>query len=213
LISPILSNCALSIIEERYQEGPFYTVRYADDFVLFGTGSLTRAEGEKALLATLLQTMGLTLSEKKTKITPLSEPFEFIGYEFSQSNAVSPDLSGVSIPQGKIDRLKSKLYTLVMEFSPEGHFDYLIQEKVDPILRGWGNFHRNTDNALEVFTEIDQFVFELLMEWLKRKFRATSEEVLFWFYRDDDASSIGTTTGPLMFSREFLLPAQVLKAG
>lgn len=112
IISPLLANIALSVIEERYERWVnhqtkrraqrscdgitaamearssdrragrpvYFPVRYADDFIVLVSGAAEDAAAERAALATLLQQrMGLPLSPGKTRITPLTEGFEFLG--------------------------------------------------------------------------------------------------------------------------------------
>ena len=112
IISPLLANIALSVIEERYERWVnhqtkrrarrscdgitaamearssdrragrpvYFPVRYADDFIVLVSGAAEDAAVEREELATLLQhSMGLTLSPEKTRITPLTDGFEFLG--------------------------------------------------------------------------------------------------------------------------------------
>lgn len=61
----------------------FLPVRYADDFVVLVSGPREDAIAEKAALADYLhQTMGLELSPEKTKVTAMTEGFEFLGFRF-----------------------------------------------------------------------------------------------------------------------------------
>ena len=58
----------------------FYPVRYADDFLIFVSGSYEDAVAERQALGDWLrEEMGLTLSEEKTRITKLTEGFRFLG--------------------------------------------------------------------------------------------------------------------------------------
>ncbi len=62
----------------------FFPVRYADDFVIIVSGSRAEAIAEKTALAEYLRrTTGLQLSPEKTKITTLTEGFEFLGFKVS----------------------------------------------------------------------------------------------------------------------------------
>jgi RNA-directed DNA polymerase len=59
----------------------FFPIRYADDFVVLVSGTEEDAIAEKEALANYLrQTTGLELSPEKTKITPVTEGFEFLGF-------------------------------------------------------------------------------------------------------------------------------------
>ena len=59
----------------------FFPIRYADDFVVLVSGTEEDAIAEKSALADYLrQTTGLELSPEKTKITAMTEGFEFLGF-------------------------------------------------------------------------------------------------------------------------------------
>ncbi|WP_287298072.1 reverse transcriptase domain-containing protein [Mesorhizobium sp.] len=61
----------------------FLPVRYADDFVVLVSGTREDAIAEKSALAEYLhRTMGLELSPEKTKVTAMTEGFEFLGFRF-----------------------------------------------------------------------------------------------------------------------------------
>ncbi len=65
--------------QRSYQ--PIFPIRYADDFVILVSGTREQAEQEKAELADdLRRTTGLELSEEKTRISDLTEVFEFLGH-------------------------------------------------------------------------------------------------------------------------------------
>jgi RNA-directed DNA polymerase len=58
----------------------FFPFRYADDFVILVSGTREEAEHEKVELDNYLhQTTGQELSEEKTRISDLTEGFEFLG--------------------------------------------------------------------------------------------------------------------------------------
>ena len=72
--------------------------RYADDFVVGIIGSRKDAEQVKANIRDFLaNTLKLTLSEEKTKITHSSELIDYLGYQFTvrRSKDVKRDSSGV----------------------------------------------------------------------------------------------------------------------
>jgi RNA-directed DNA polymerase len=59
----------------------FFPIRYADDLVILVAGTREQAEIEKAVLVNYLrQSTGLELSEEKTRISELTEGFEFLGH-------------------------------------------------------------------------------------------------------------------------------------
>jgi RNA-directed DNA polymerase len=87
-VSPLLANIYLHELD-KYMESKYLSfterqrhnrrkqgkgnilyVRYADDFVVLCNGTKAEAQAIKKELGEFLNTMGLTLSEEKTKVTP-----------------------------------------------------------------------------------------------------------------------------------------------
>jgi RNA-directed DNA polymerase len=89
IASPTLSNMALDGLEKRLSrrfpyrstEGRLkvHIIRYADDFIITGR-SIELVEQAKAEVEAFLAERGLSLSPEKTKITHISEGFDFLGF-------------------------------------------------------------------------------------------------------------------------------------
>ncbi|MGH7121697.1 MAG: reverse transcriptase domain-containing protein, partial [Acetobacteraceae bacterium] len=59
----------------------FFPVRYADDFVVLVSGTQEEALAKKSALAQYLRrTTGLQLSPEKTRVTAVTDGFEFLGF-------------------------------------------------------------------------------------------------------------------------------------
>ena len=103
ILSPLLSNVALSVLDEhiiehgqasapswvrerrRRQGLPNYRiVRYADDFVVLVAGTRQHAEALQEQVAAVLATIGLRLSPEKTTICHIDEGFEFLGWRIQR---------------------------------------------------------------------------------------------------------------------------------
>jgi len=83
VISPLLANIVLNLLDWQLQQRGIRFVRYADDFVLFCP---TRADAEEALgfAASVLATLGLALSSEKTRITTYGRGYSFLGFHLSR---------------------------------------------------------------------------------------------------------------------------------
>ena len=102
MLSPLIFNIALTALDERLH-GPwknggemsaesrraarrrrnlpnYRIVRYADDFAVLVHGGEQDAAALREEIATVLATMGLRLSEAKTRVTHMSEGFSFLGF-------------------------------------------------------------------------------------------------------------------------------------
>jgi RNA-directed DNA polymerase len=97
IVSPLLANIYLHELD-RYMESKYLNIpqwmrqkrraqgrsnylylRYADDFIVLYNGRKEEALQMKEELKTVLDQMGLTLSEEKTKVTHITEGFDFLG--------------------------------------------------------------------------------------------------------------------------------------
>src|SRR2546422_6016023 len=97
IVSPLLANIYLHTLDtymeskylslsewerqkrRRQRKANYLYVRYADDFVVLCNGTKAEALAIKEELKELLSTMGLTLSEEKTKVTHITDGFDFLG--------------------------------------------------------------------------------------------------------------------------------------
>jgi RNA-directed DNA polymerase len=93
ILSPLLANVALSVLDEHFAEAPggprsttkqrwtrrqkglpnYRLFRYADDFVILVSGTRSQTEALLPEVATVLSTVGLRLSVDKTLITHIDE--------------------------------------------------------------------------------------------------------------------------------------------
>ena len=148
----------------------FFPVRYADDFVVLVSGSREAALAEKAALADQLrETTGLELAPDKTKITALTDGFEFLGhrgrYKWDRRFGYSPR---VEIPKAKAADLRYKVKQLTSRSTIGWSLGQLLR-KLNPILRGWGNFYRHCTGAGKVMASLDWYVSDRIWRWRRKK--------------------------------------------
>lgn len=104
ILSPLLANVALSVLDEHFAEAPggprsttkqrwtrrqkglpnYRLFRYADDFVILVSGTRSQTEALLLEVATVLSTVGLRLSEEKTLITHIDEGLDFLGWRIQR---------------------------------------------------------------------------------------------------------------------------------
>jgi group II intron reverse transcriptase/maturase len=148
----------------------FFPVRYADDFVLLVSGTKEQALAEKTALADHLQrTTQLTLSPEKTKITAMTDGFEFLGFyvhmRWDRRFGYCPRLE---IPKARAADLRYKVKMLTGRDSAPCSLGQKLQE-LNPILRGWANYYRYCARAHRVFASIDWYVTDRLWRWMRKK--------------------------------------------
>lgn len=170
LVSPILANMALDGIEKllwtRYpKRGRKHCkvnfVRYCDDFVVTADSEDT-AEEIKELLKTYLKERGLELSEDKTLITHIIDGFDFLGWNFRKTRSkllIKPSKESIQ----KFVKKVSQTIKAGKSWSQE-----LLISKINPIIRGWTNYHRSVVSS-DIFHKLDYILWEMLWKWAKRR--------------------------------------------
>lgn len=148
----------------------FLPVRYADDFVVLVSGTQEDAIAEKAALAEYLQeTTGLELSPEKTKVTAMTDGFEFLGFRFvmhwDKRYGYGPR---VEIPKAKAVDLRRKVKERTGRSTVPCSLGDKIQE-LNPILRGWANYYRYCAGAGKVFSSLDWYTGDRLWRWQRKK--------------------------------------------
>ncbi|WP_245451203.1 group II intron reverse transcriptase/maturase [Borborobacter arsenicus] len=148
----------------------FLPVRYADDFVVLVSGTREDAIAERvALVDYLHQTTGLELSPEKTKVTAMTDGFEFLGFRFvmhwDKRYGYGPR---VEIPKAKAADLRRKVKARTGTSAARCSLASKLQEII-PILRGWANYYRHCAYAGQVFTSLDWYTGMRIGRWLWKK--------------------------------------------
>ena len=172
IISPVLANLALDGLQHELtklfrtvrdgREAKVNLVRYADDFIITGSSKEYLEEKVKPLVEKFLTARGLILSEKKTKLTHVTEGFDFLGWNVKHFNRMlltQPSKKNVKAFLGKIRGLlregKAASQTEVIE-------------KLSPVVRGWANYHRS-QMASQTFARCDHQIWNALWRWACRR--------------------------------------------
>jgi RNA-directed DNA polymerase len=171
VISPLLMNVALHGLEEaagvRYQTAGVHAgetkpgspilVRYADDLVVL-CNSQEQAEQIKVQLAGWLTPRGLAFNEGKTKIVPLSQGFDFLGYNvrrYHQKLLIKPS-------EAALRRIRKRLATEIRAL--RGSNVMAVLAKLGPVIRGWAAYYRGVVSS-RLFSGLDHYLWQLLYKW------------------------------------------------
>lgn len=148
----------------------FFSVRYADDFVILVAGSRADAEAEKAALAQYLRKVtGLTLSAEKTRIADLREGFEFLGHRVRMKwHPKFGLMPRIEIPKRKQADLRHRVKRETRRDSLRRSLTDRLQ-RLNLMLRGWGYYYRFCTGASVIFRSLDYYVGERLWRWLRKK--------------------------------------------
>ena len=112
----------------------------------------------KPAIEAFLEERGLSLSESKTKITNIAEGFDFLG----QNVRKYKDVLFIKPSKGSFTSIKSKIKDIIVR-NRGGKAANLIAQ-LNPVIRGWGNYHRNIV-AKATFVKLDSYTFWLLWYW------------------------------------------------
>jgi len=165
LVSPILANMALDGIEEtlskHFPKMKVYFIRYADDFVVTAPTEEIANEIREIIRAFLI-IRGLELSPEKTKITHISEGFDFLGWNIRKFNATY-----LTQPSKKsVESITQKIRSIVRKGRAWTQ-DELIKA-LNPIIRGWANYHRHIV-AKKTFKKLDAYLWTVTWRWAQRR--------------------------------------------
>ena len=171
VISPLLLNIALHGLEEaagvRYRggihagtvkDGCPALIRYADDLVVC-CHSRQQAEQVRARLAEWLEPRGLAFNEAKTRIVPVTDGFDFLGFNLR----LYPN--GKLLIKPSATAIKRFRERLAKEFRAlRGANIAAVLAKIVPITRGWVAYYRTVVSS-RVFAALTDYLWKLTCKW------------------------------------------------
>lgn len=178
VISPLLANIYLHALDQAFADGRHgRLVRYADDFVVMCTSG-AQAQQAQELARQVLAGLGLELHPEKTSVVDLTEGREgldFLGCHFHAR--VSGRLLERGIRRYYLQRWPSqqamkRVRAKIKALTGRGRCGMDIRElisRINPILRGWGNYFR-TGNAAIKFVQIDWYVVGRLRGLMRKRY-------------------------------------------
>ncbi|MBU3146514.1 group II intron reverse transcriptase/maturase [Clostridium estertheticum] len=189
LVSPLLANIALHGMEEElgvsyYLDRGNYklarnsvgVVKYADDFVI-----VCKTE-EEAInmyekLKPYLDKRGLTLADDKTKVTHISEGFNFLGFNLRQYRTNNGMRLLIKPSKLSVKKARETIKNVFMQLRGKPVGDLI--KKLNPIIRGIGNYW-SSQVAKKIFEKLDSYI------WIKTRKHLKilhSNKPFKWIYR------------------------------
>lgn len=183
IISPVLANLVLDGLEDllgafygsrkldghnyRVQRHAVHFVRYADDFVITCNSKETLEDEIKPLVRDFLADRGLTLSEEKTKVTHISEGFDFLGQNIRKYRFGKPGCKLLIKPSKKnvkafLDGVRETVRA--MRTAKQA----ALIGALNPKVQGWANYHRHIVSK-DTFSYIDSAIWHTLRRWAIRR--------------------------------------------
>jgi len=188
ILSPLLSNVALSVLDEYIAHAPggpgisrndrltrrrhgrpnYRLVRYADDWCLLVSGTKGDAETLREEITVVLSTMGLRLSPEKTLITHIDEGLDFLGWHIQRRRKRGTQRRYVyTYPAAKaVKAVTAKVRTMCRQ-NINLPFEVLLY-RLNPMLRGW-TAHFRPGVSSTAFGYLRAFTWRQVVGWLRRK--------------------------------------------
>jgi RNA-directed DNA polymerase len=205
ILSPLLSNVALSVLDEYIQCKPggprtgkterarrqrhglpnFRLIRYADDWCLMIRGSRRDAEQLRDEITGVLSTMGLRLSQDKTLITHIDEGLDFLGWRIQRHRKRGTNRHYIyTYPARKALKAAMAKVKMLCRQVPVSHSLDDLLRRINSALRGWcGYFRPGVSSA--AFAYLSHYVRWRVWRWIQRKHRKTSRKELRRRYCND----------------------------
>ncbi|MCX5214462.1 group II intron reverse transcriptase/maturase [Kitasatospora sp. NBC_00240] len=202
ILSPLLSNVALSVLDEFIAQAPggpgtelnerrrrrrrslpnFRLVRYADDWCLMVHGTQADAETLREQIAAVLSTMGLRLSQEKTLLTHIEQGLDFLGWRIQRHRKPGTDRYYVyTYPAKKALRaIMAKVKTLCREVGTNQPLDALLL-RLNPALRGWCAYFR-PGVSFATFSYLRHYLWHTVWRWARRKHPKTALRKIYRHY-------------------------------
>ncbi|HEX9234784.1 MAG TPA: group II intron reverse transcriptase/maturase [Actinomycetota bacterium] len=192
ILSPVLSNVALSVLDEHFARAweatgdtharerrrrkglaNYRMVRYADDWVAMVAGTRADAERLRGEAAEVLLPMGLRLSEEKTKIVHIDQGFDFLGMRIQrhQKQGATKRLVYTYPSRKALASVKAKVRDITANMFTNQTLAVLLH-RLNRVLRGWTNYHRH-GAASKTFAYLAAFTWARVMSWLRHKHHRT----------------------------------------
>lgn len=168
IISPTLMLLTLSGLERRVKHAApkkadkINFISYADDFVITGASKELLENKIKPLVEAFLGARGLRLSKEKTRITHISEGFDFLGFNIRKYN----DKLLIKPAKENVISFVRNLRAIIKKHPTMAAGDLI--RILSPKMRGWANYYRHSV-ATQTFGYIDCQVFKSLYRWAKRR--------------------------------------------
>src|SRR5919109_4104415 len=159
-ISPLYSNIYLNLMDQLWHSRGYPAKlgatrhRYADDAIL-----VCRRSPQPVLAAFegIATRMDLTINREKTRVTRVTDGFDFIGFNFVKRRSPRSGKQAIYMFPAKSaqQKIRNRLKDVTSRRAPISPKECV--DMVNPIVTGWVNYFRHT-NASQAFRGLQRFV-------------------------------------------------------
>jgi len=204
ILSPLLSNVALSVLDEHVAQmpgGPSSTqsrratrrlhglpncrlIRYADDWCLVVAGTRADAEALREEMAVVLSGVGLRLSPEKTLITHIDQGLDFLGWRIQRHRKPGTNRYYVyTYPAKKaLHAIMAKVKIACRGTGTDQPLEVLLR-RLTPALQGWCA-HFRPGVSSETFSYLHYYTWLRVWRWIRKKHPKTVMKKLLRRYGD-----------------------------
>lgn len=171
IVSPVACNMTLDgialMIKQNFSKYKgIHFIRYADDFIVSGHSKEILEDEIKPAITAFLKERGLELSQEKTKVTHITEGFDFLGQNvrkyLSQGKLkllIKPSVKNIHTFLEGIRKTIRKARSITQA---------ALIRQLNPKIRGWANYHRSVVSK-DVFNKMDTEIWHVIFQWAKRR--------------------------------------------
>lgn len=153
VISPLLANIVLDVLDQRLTQAGFRFVRYADDFVILCPYRPTAQRALNFVSSVVQDELGLSLSSEKTSITAFKQGFPFLGFQISSQ--------GVSIRNKSVEKLKDKIRKITTRSHNLGQE---VIRALNRVILGYAHYFATPFSSVK-------WQFYRLDQWIRKRLR------------------------------------------
>lgn len=175
-LSPFLGNLILSDFDHKMNEGDCRCIRYIDDIIIVAPSG--RAASSRFRLAErLLKPLGMIFAPDKTSCIPIpiSQPFNYLGIEFTPSGLRPSKKSRKSIlarcqEVAAQSLTEMKKASVVSEFDPQMNIPKTLN-RISGMAKGWTH-HYAFCNDIQTIKSVDEAISQLYLGYIDKAQKA-----------------------------------------
>jgi len=177
VISPLLSNIYLGFLDRIWENKCKHLgilVRYADDYVVLCKSESQCREALRRVRI-VMERLGLEMHPEKTRMVNLSrgkESLTFLGWTVRKRRSIQRNprwhfMQRWPSPKA-MKRIRDRVHEITEVRGRQSRNVGEVIERLNPVLRGWGNYFR-TGNADREFNKMDNYVVHRVLQWQWRR--------------------------------------------